>query len=60
MAGLFAYDVVGSFEEIGQVKRKNKCPDYVFYLADTILVSDHQEKIRLYKLIALDIKQYQI
>ncbi|MBK2296661.1 anthranilate synthase component 1 [Francisella philomiragia] len=44
LAGLFAYDVVGSFEEIGQVKRKNKCPDYVFYLADTILVSDHQEK----------------
>lgn len=44
MAGLFAYDVVGSFEEIGQVKSKNKCPYYVFYLADTILVSDHQEK----------------
>ncbi len=44
LAGLFAYDVVASFEEIGKVKRKNKCPDYVFYLADTILVSDHQEQ----------------
>lgn len=44
LAGLFAYDVVASFEEIGKVKRKNKCPDYVFYLADTILVSDNQEQ----------------
>lgn len=44
LAGLFAYDVVASFENIGKIKRKNKCPDYVFYLADTILVSDHQEQ----------------
>ncbi|MED7788709.1 anthranilate synthase component 1 [Francisella sp. 19X1-34] len=44
LAGLFAYDVVGNFEEIGHVKRKNKCPDFVFYLADTIMVSDHQQK----------------
>lgn len=44
LAGLFAYDVVGSFENIGQVERKNKCPDYVFYLADTILISDHQQQ----------------
>ncbi|GAB4221924.1 MAG: anthranilate synthase component 1 [Francisella sp.] len=44
LAGLFAYDLIANFEEIGTVKRKNKCPDYVFYLADTILVSDHQEK----------------
>ena len=43
--GVFAYDVVANFEEIGsKVKRKNKCPDYVFYLADIILVSDHQEQ----------------
>jgi len=44
IAGLFAYDVVGNFENIGIVKRKNKCPDYVFYLAETILISDHKEK----------------
>lgn len=44
LAGLFAYDVVASFENIGQVKRNKKCPDYVFYLADTILISDHQKK----------------
>ncbi|ASG69076.1 anthranilate synthase component I [Francisella halioticida] len=44
LAGLFAYDVVGNFENIDNVKRKNKCPDYVFYLADTILVSDHKQK----------------
>lgn len=44
IAGLFAYDVVGNFEDIGKVKRKNKCPDYVFYLAESILVSDHQQQ----------------
>lgn len=44
IAGLFAYDVVGNFENIGTVKRKNKCPDYVFYLAETILISDHKEQ----------------
>ena len=44
ISGLFAYDVVGNFENIGTVKRKNKCPDYVFYLAETILISDHKDK----------------
>ena len=44
IAGLFGYDVVGNFEDIGTVKRKNKCPDYVFYIAETILISDHKEK----------------
>lgn len=44
IAGLFAYDVVGNFENIGKVSRKNKCPDYVFYLAETILISDHKDK----------------
>ncbi|QLE79313.1 anthranilate synthase component 1 [Francisella sp. Scap27] len=44
LAGLFAYDVVGSFEDIGKVERKNNCPDYVFYLAENILISDHQQQ----------------
>lgn len=44
IAGLFAYDLVASFENIGCVKRKNKCPDYIFYIAETLLVTDHQKK----------------
>ncbi len=44
IAGLFAYDLVGSFENTGDVSRKNKCPDYVFYIAETLLVTDHQKE----------------
>lgn len=42
LAGLFAYDVVASFENIAELERKNKCPDFVFYLAENILITDHQ------------------
>ncbi|MFC4892837.1 anthranilate synthase component 1 [Pseudofrancisella aestuarii] len=44
LAGLFAYDLVGTFEDINKVERKNKCPDYIFYVAETLLVTDHQKK----------------
>ncbi len=44
MGGLFAYDMVANFEPLGKVKAINQCPDYVFYLAETLMVIDHQEK----------------
>lgn len=44
MGGLFAYDLIQSFEKLPDVKRKNNCPDYCFYLAETLLVLDHQNK----------------
>ncbi|MGL4668711.1 MAG: anthranilate synthase component 1 [Saezia sp.] len=44
MGGLFAYDLIQNFEELPKVKRKNNCPDYCFYLAETLLVFDHQHK----------------
>ncbi|QIV96787.1 anthranilate synthase component I [Allofrancisella inopinata] len=56
LAGLFAYDLVGNFEDIGKVERKNKCPDYVFYLAETILVSDHQQKKTFIQINSFDEK----
>ena len=44
MGGLFAYDLIQSFEQLPHVERKNNCPDYCFYLAETLLVFDHQNK----------------
>ncbi|GAK84331.1 anthranilate synthase aminase component [Vibrio ponticus] len=42
IGGLFAYDLVANFEPLGTAKATNKCPDYVFYVAETLLVVDHQ------------------
>ncbi|MBE4617411.1 anthranilate synthase component 1 [Vibrio navarrensis] len=42
MGGLFAYDLVANFEPLGPASATNQCPDYVFYVAETLLVVDHQ------------------
>ncbi|WP_047043653.1 anthranilate synthase component 1 [Vibrio mexicanus] len=42
LAGLFAYDLVANFEPLGDASETNQCPDYVFYVAETLLVVDHQ------------------
>ena len=42
--GLFAYDLVAGFEDLPQLKSDTACPDYCFYLAETLLVIDHQSK----------------
>ncbi|RJX69538.1 anthranilate synthase component 1 [Vibrio sinensis] len=42
LGGLFAYDLVANFEPLGHADTTNQCPDYVFYVAETLLVVDHQ------------------
>lgn len=42
--GLFAYDLVAGFEELPALQSDTSCPDYCFYLAETLLVIDHQTK----------------
>ena len=42
LGGLFAYDLVANFEPLGNADTTNQCPDYVFYVAETLLVVDHQ------------------
>lgn len=42
--GLFAYDTVAGFEDLPQLQSDTTCPDYCFYLAETLLVIDHQTK----------------
>ncbi|MDR9828641.1 anthranilate synthase component 1 [Vibrio sp. FNV 38] len=44
LGGLFAYDLVANFEPLGTANATNQCPDYVFYVAETLLVVDHQAK----------------
>ncbi|ECO1250696.1 anthranilate synthase component 1, partial [Salmonella enterica subsp. enterica serovar Heidelberg] len=42
--GLFAYDLVAGFEALPHLEAGNNCPDYCFYLAETLMVIDHQKK----------------
>ena len=42
LGGLFAYDLVANFEPLGNVKDTTSCPDYVFYVAETLMIIDHQ------------------
>ncbi|MCC2615264.1 anthranilate synthase component 1 [Aestuariibacter halophilus] len=43
LGGVFAYDLLASFEVLPAVEDDaNTCPDYVFYLAETLLLIDHQ------------------
>lgn len=44
LGGLFAYDLVAGFEELPALASDQRCPDYCFYLAETLLVIDHQSR----------------
>ncbi|SBT81896.1 Anthranilate synthase component 1 [secondary endosymbiont of Trabutina mannipara] len=42
--GLFSYDLISVFENIPILQQKQHCPDYCFYLAETLLTINHQQK----------------
>lgn len=45
LGGVFGYDVLATYESLPEVKlQDNTCPDYLFYLAETLITFDHQEK----------------
>jgi anthranilate synthase component 1 len=45
LGGVFAYDLLAGFEELPNVPESNNtCPDYLFYLAETLVLVDHQAK----------------
>lgn len=45
LGGVFAYDMVANFEQLPDVDNKdNTCTDYVFYLAETLVIIDHQKQ----------------
>ncbi|MEE1340073.1 MAG: anthranilate synthase component 1 [Succinivibrionaceae bacterium] len=44
LAGVFGYDLIGSFEKLPEVKNgSNTCPDFCFYLLDTFIKINHKE-----------------
>ncbi|WP_133469355.1 anthranilate synthase component 1 [Paraglaciecola marina] len=45
LGGALAYDLLASFEKLPDVRGSaNTCPDFVFYLAESLVVIDHQTK----------------
>ncbi|CAB0149757.1 Anthranilate synthase component 1 [Pseudidiomarina piscicola] len=45
IGGVFGYDYIASMEQLPAVAcGDNNCPDYQFYLAESLLVVDHQEQ----------------
>lgn len=42
LGGLFGWDLVAGFEALPEVSNQQRCPDYCFYLAETLLIIDHQ------------------
>ena len=45
LGGVIGYDMVATVEHLPKVETaENTCPDYLFYLAETLLVIDHQSQ----------------
>ncbi|MFT6986990.1 MAG: anthranilate synthase component 1 [Psychromonas sp.] len=43
LGGVFAYDFIATFEDLLAVPESdNICPDFMFYVAETLLIQDHQ------------------
>jgi anthranilate synthase component 1 len=41
LVGVFAYDLVDQFEPLPEATTDNRFPDYLFYLADRMIIIDH-------------------
>src|SRR5699024_9963683 len=44
LGGLFSYDLVASFEDLPLLPAEQQCPDYCFYLAETLLSLNHHNQ----------------
>ncbi len=45
LGGVLAYDLIDTIEPLPQVENgDNTCPDYLFYLAETLILVDHQQQ----------------
>lgn len=42
--GLFSYDLISYFEKLPKVKKIQKCPDFCFYLSETVIFINHSKK----------------
>lgn len=60
LGGLFGYDLVAGFEDLPQLPSNQRCHDYCFYLAETLLEINHKDKISTLKATALTSNQHEI
>jgi len=45
LGGAFAFDMISMSERLPEVKEgENTCPDFVYYLAETLVVIDHEQQ----------------
>ncbi|HEY5715530.1 MAG TPA: anthranilate synthase component 1 [Psychromonas sp.] len=45
LGGIFAYDFIATFEDLIDVPdSENSCPDFMFYVAETLMIQDHQKQ----------------
>ncbi|VAX77190.1 anthranilate synthase component 1 [Buchnera aphidicola] len=44
LGGLFAYDLIHSFEDVPKNNHPSPCPDICFYLAESVITINHQHK----------------
>jgi len=45
LGGVFAFDMIAISEQLPQVaESENNCPDFVYYLAETLVVIDHEKR----------------
>ena len=45
LGGIFGYDMLACYESLPTVNDgENRCPDYLFYLAETLLIIDHRQQ----------------
>jgi len=45
LGGAFAFDMISMSEELPDVEEsENTCPDYVYYLAETLVIIDHEKR----------------
>ncbi|CAL4324732.1 anthranilate synthase component 1 [Buchnera aphidicola] len=42
--GLFSYDLISYFEDLPKIKKAQKCPDFCFYLSETMIFMNHKKK----------------
>lgn len=42
--GLFSYDLINYFEKLPFLKKQHCCPDFCFYLAESLVIINHKKK----------------
>ena len=53
LGGIFAYDLIANFEQLPQVADSlNDCPDFCFYVAETLIHIDHRQQCTQLRAVA--------